>query len=49
MLTAALDPGEKFPVDKSTAPMLMRTHELVGLLLAMEFSSTVISVPGFTV
>src|SRR5712691_12469920 len=47
LLTAAFEPGElQFGVARSTAPVLMRTATLVGLLLAMVFSSTVISVPG---
>jgi hypothetical protein len=49
-LTAALDSGElQFGVARSTDPVLMRTATLVGRLVPMEFSSTVISVSAFTV
>ena len=48
-LTAAFESGDaQSGVARSTDPVLMRTATLVGLLLAIVFSSTVINVSDFT-
>jgi hypothetical protein len=49
-LTAAFEPGEaQLGVRRSTCPTSMRTPELEGFSRPIEFSSTVMNVPDFTV